>query len=105
MAAPKAAGATVSGRVRPVRLQRGELPVWRPRDAEDRGGRGVERAMEECDVGPAPRARVGSGAAGVGPYGSRDRASVGFPVGTQLVWVMDVPFIELESLRTVGVGG
>ena len=42
-----------------------ELPVWRPRDAEDRGGRGVERAMEECDAGPAPTARVSSGAAGV----------------------------------------
>ena len=36
-----------------------------PRCAEDRGGRGVERAMEECDEGPAPTARVGSGAAGV----------------------------------------
>ena len=41
------------------------MPVWRPRDAEDRGGRGVERAMEECDEGPAPTARVSSGAAGV----------------------------------------
>ena len=46
-----------------------------PRGAEDRGGRGVERAMEECDAGPAPRARVGSGAAGVQP--AQARAEVG----------------------------
>ena len=36
-----------------------------PRGAEDRSGRAVERAMEECDAGPAPTARVDSGAAGV----------------------------------------
>ncbi len=42
-----------------------------PRGAEDRRGRGVERAMEECDVGPAPTARVGSGAAEVHPAQAR----------------------------------
>ena len=41
-----------------------EVPVVGPRGAEDRGDRGGERAMEEGDAGPAPRARVGSGAAG-----------------------------------------
>ncbi len=46
-----------------------------PRGAEDRGGRGVERAMEECDEGPAPPARVDSGAAGVHP--AQARADVG----------------------------
>ena len=51
------------------------MPVWRPRAAEDRGGRGAERAMEECDERPAPRARVGSGAAGVHP--AQARAEVG----------------------------
>ena len=38
-----------------------------PRCAEDRGDRGVERALEECDEGPAPGARVGSGAARIHP--------------------------------------
>ncbi len=49
-----------------------------PRGAKDRGGRGVERAMEECDAGPAPRARVGSGAAGVQP------AQAGDPLGAEV---------------------
>ena len=46
-----------------------------PRGAEDRSGRGVERAMEECDAGPAPTARVDSGAAGILP--AQARAEVG----------------------------
>ena len=45
------------------------------RGAEDRGGRGVERAMEECDAGPAPTARVGSGVAGARP--AQARAEIG----------------------------
>ncbi len=52
-----------------------------PRGAEDRGGRGVESAMEECDEGPAPAARVGSGAAGVHP--AQARAEVGAGRGPQ----------------------
>ena len=78
----KESGSVGPPRVWPGQARRGPLsaavrgqkgPVGRncrwggPRGAEDRSGRGVERAMEECDAGPAPRARVDSGAAGVLP--------------------------------------
>ena len=46
-----------------------------PRCAESRGGRGVESAMEECDEGPAPTARVGSGVAGI--RAAQARAEIG----------------------------
>ena len=63
---------------RDLRVQIVALGWWgRPRGAEDRGGRGVERAMEECDAGPAPRARVGSGAAGVQPAQARAEVGIG----------------------------
>ena len=70
-------GHPVCGRVRPgagdcQRPCEGRKAPWGrncrwggPRGAEDRSGRAVERAMEECDAGPAPTARVDSGAAGV----------------------------------------
>ncbi len=76
VAGPGAARATVSGVVRSERRRGGgQCRCGGPRGAEDRGGRGVERAMEECDAGAAPRARVGSGAAGV--HRAQARAEVG----------------------------
>ena len=76
VAGPGAAQAPVSGSVRAERPRGGGQCRWGGTcGAEDRGGRGVERAMSECDAGPAPRARVGSGAAGVHP--AQARAEVG----------------------------
>ena len=74
VAGPGMVGANVTGVVRAERPR-----VGGSAGVAGRGGRGVERAMEECDAGPAPAARVGSGAARVHPAqarGSRDRASV-----------------------------
>ena len=70
-----------------------ELPVWRPRGAEGQGGRGVEKAMEECDAGPAPTARVGSGAAGVRLAPAR--AEVG--QGRRFMLVVHEPVIKVNG--------
>ena len=75
--APRVAGPGMAGA--PCQRQCEVRKAWRgrqcrcggPRGVEDRGGRGVERAMEECDAG---RFRCRRGLPGAGARGSRDRA-------------------------------
>ena len=69
--APCVAGSGAAGAGCDRRFEGRKAPWGRPgrwggpRFVEDRGGRDVERAMEESDAGPAPTARVGSGVGGV----------------------------------------